>query len=127
MALKSNSTSSKSGRQKGGNDNPRHPNADGLVRGGEQQGREVRSNSPLTTFRRVNPDNPEMANKIPNMAWDFTKQRQIVPNPLIASLHKTGGMYRTMNLDGKPAVALPGITVGAGEDDKGSIALKKGD
>jgi hypothetical protein len=120
MGNKSNTTArtDKSGRRVGGN-NPRQPDADGLVRGGEQEGREVRAQSALTTFRRVNPRNPALANRIPNMVCDFQEQRKVIPNPLIAGLSRKHEGYRTMNLDGKPAVALPNVTVGAGEDDKG--------
>ena len=104
-----------------GRSNPREPSSEGFVRGGEQQGREVRPQSGITTFRRVNPDNPHVANQFTNFVFDLSGQRSVVPKNVAC-----GGLARDeanptvpMNFDGKPAHALPNITVGAGTDDKG--------
>ena len=101
--------------------NPRHPSPNYFVSGGEQKNRESLRKSAVTTYRRVDPDNVEMANCVPNFARDFTEQMKIVPVGKGRALVRSAGAkdnLRTMNEGGKP-FATPGITVGAGEDDKG--------
>lgn len=102
--------------------NPRFPSAEGFVRGGEQKNRERRPQSSITTMKRVDPDNPYMANHQVNFVCDFTEQKAVVPDGMIKGLARNENRPpRTMNASGKPAHALPGIVVGAGQDDKGNF------
>lgn len=98
--------------------NPRDPGASYFVRGGELKGREHHRISGNTIFRRVNPANPALANCNPNMAIDFSEQRPIMPSKFHAARSDKQDL-RTMNRSGKPAEALGGIVIGAGQDDKG--------
>ena len=101
--------------------NPRTPTADGFVRGGEVKGREAVRRSSTTTYRRADPDNPRMANVIPNFVYDFTDQRKEQPVGLVTGLSRTSDKAsRSMNADGRPAHVLPKISVGSGTDDKGA-------
>jgi hypothetical protein len=102
-----------------GRSNPRNPGADYFVRGGEQRNREVRNQSAITTYRRVDPDNPKLANCVPFMAKDFTEQLNVVPVGVANGANHKG--ETTMNAGGKPAMTLPNIQVGAGQDDKGKF------
>ena len=105
--------------------NPRSPSASDFVRGGEQKNREVRLNSPITLFRRADPDNPKLANFAPNFVFDYTEQKKEVP----VGIHDGQGTRgpgsqgrTTMNENGKPCVfgGLMNAVVGAGQDDKGN-------
>ena len=102
--------------------NPRTPTPEHFVRGGEVKGREAVRRSTQTTWRRANPDNPQMANVIPNFVYDFTELRKSQPH-LVKGLDgnsKETYNLRAMNLNGKPAICLPNISVGSGQDDKGA-------
>jgi hypothetical protein len=101
--------------------NPRTPTPDEFVRGGQVKGREAIRRSTQTTWRRANPDNPRMANVIPNFVYDFTEQRKEVPSNLVRGLDgNSHPVLRSTNMDSKPAMCLPNISVGSGQDDKGA-------
>lgn len=106
-----------SSRETRGKPNERRPGASTFVRGGEQTNREIIPHSSISTVRRVDPDNPAMANCQFNMARDFTSQAAVVPPGAARGANK--GAPVPMNASGKPAHALPNIVVGAGQDDKG--------
>jgi hypothetical protein len=99
--------------------NKRHPSARDFVKGGEVTGREVSRRSSTTTYRRANPDNPKMAEFIPNFVYDFSEQMPVVPNGITTGLSsaKVKG-ERCMNSSKGPAHALS-VAVGSGTDDKG--------
>jgi hypothetical protein len=91
------------------------------VRGGEVKGREQRFQSGNAVFRRADPDNMATADKQINMAVDYEDNMKIVPDGFVRSLGHSGPRnYRGMNVTGK-SIALKGITVGSGTDDKGVI------
>ena len=99
--------------------NSRHPGAEQLVRGGEQRGRERYFQSPNTIVKRVDPDNPHMANFQQNMVIDFSEQQAEVPSQFASA--RNHSKLTTINKDGKAAICLPNAVIGAGEDDKGNF------
>ena len=100
--------------------NPRTPSGHQFVYGGEVKERTAVRRSTQTTYRRAQPDNPKMANVIPNFVYDFSEQRKTVPAGLVSGLGAEHHTLRSTNMNGKPAICLPDITVGSGSDDKGA-------
>lgn len=93
-----------------------------FVKGGEVKGREQRFQSGNAVYRRADPDNPWTANHQINMVTDYAKLKSVFPAPgFVRGLGNPGsnGTYRATNESGKSAAALPNITVGSGDDDKG--------
>lgn len=98
--------------------NSRRPGSDELVRGGEQKHRERIIQSAITVVKRVNPENPGLANFMTNMVMDFSDQRPEVPKHSPSA--RNHAPLQTINKDGKAAMGLPNTVIGAGEDDKGN-------
>lgn len=75
--------------------------------------------SGTTSFRSKTPTSPQTADKFTNMTYDYTQQRDVVPNPVFTGTHDGGG-YQTMNSGGRP-FANTGADIGTYPGKTGKV------